>query len=64
MDAQGELLGEVPAYNTIAELRGASLPDEYVVDSNPDAELSERAACARPEASGRVSAEALPPSTY
>ena len=30
----------------------------------PDAELSERAECARPEASGRASAEALCPSTY
>ena len=34
VDAQGELLGEVPAYNSIAELRGASLPDEYVVLSS------------------------------
>ena len=31
VDARGELLGEVPALNTIAELRGVSLPDEYVV---------------------------------
>ena len=31
VDAQAEMLGEVPAYNTIAEFRGTSLPDEYVV---------------------------------
>ncbi len=34
VDAQGEMLGEVPAYNTIAEFRGVSLPDEYVVLSS------------------------------
>ena len=29
--ADAELLGDVPAYNTLAEVRGAELPDEYVV---------------------------------
>jgi len=34
VDAQGEMLGDVPAYNTIAEFRGTELPDEYVVLSS------------------------------
>ena len=34
VDAQGEMLGEVPAINAIAEIRGAALPDEYVVLSS------------------------------
>jgi carboxypeptidase Q len=31
VDADAELLGEVPQFNVIAELRGTELPDEYVV---------------------------------
>ncbi len=31
LDAEAEHLGEVPAYNVIAELRGAELPDEYIL---------------------------------
>ena len=31
VDAQAEDLGEVPVFNTIAEMRGTELPDEYVV---------------------------------
>ncbi len=34
VDAGGELLGDVPTYNTIAEYRGVELPDEYVVLSS------------------------------
>ena len=34
VDAQGEMLGEVPTYNTIAELLSTSQPDEYVVLSS------------------------------
>jgi hypothetical protein len=34
VEAHGERLGEVPVYNTIAEVRGVSLPDEYVVLSS------------------------------
>ncbi len=31
VDAQAEFTGEVPAYNTIAMIRGSELPDEYVM---------------------------------
>ncbi len=31
VDADAELLGEVPQFNVIAELRGTELPDEYVI---------------------------------
>jgi carboxypeptidase Q len=31
VDARATFLGEVPVYNTIAEIRGVELPDEYVV---------------------------------
>ncbi|MBW3630574.1 MAG: M20/M25/M40 family metallo-hydrolase [Gemmatimonadetes bacterium] len=31
VDAQVELPGDVPVFNTIAEIRGTELPDEYVV---------------------------------
>jgi hypothetical protein len=31
IEAEAELLGEVPQFNVIAELRGTELPDEYVV---------------------------------
>jgi hypothetical protein len=31
LDARSEALGEVPVFNVVAELKGSSLPDEYVV---------------------------------
>jgi hypothetical protein len=31
VDARAETLGEVPVWNTIAEIRGRELPDEYVI---------------------------------
>ena len=31
LDAESESLGEVPAYNVVAEIRGSEKPDEYVV---------------------------------
>jgi len=31
LDAQAEFLGEVPVFNVVGELRGAELPDEYVL---------------------------------
>ena len=31
VEAEAEMLGEVPVFNTIAEIRGAELPDEYVM---------------------------------
>jgi len=31
MEAEAEFLGEVPVYNTIAEIKGSEKPDEYVV---------------------------------
>ncbi|MGH7664908.1 MAG: M28 family peptidase [Gemmatimonadaceae bacterium] len=31
LDAQAELLGEVPVFNTIAEIRGSEKPEEYVM---------------------------------
>lgn len=31
LDAQAEFLGEVPAFNVVARIPGAELPDEYVV---------------------------------
>ena len=31
VDAQSQALGEIPVYNTIAEIRGSEKPDEYVM---------------------------------
>jgi carboxypeptidase Q len=31
VDARSEFLGDMPTFNTIAEIRGAELPDEYVI---------------------------------